>query len=352
MANIHYTQNVYGQTWADDFSAQPPEEEPAPNYHPEDEPARGSGRLMNLIGAVASLALVAGVGVWSYKLVARDVSGVPGVRAAEGPMRVQPEEPGGRPADHQGFAVNRIAAQGSAAPTADRLVLAPRTVGLTAEDDPVADVQPTKVSLSTESVASADAGGDAAVASYQNGAVDALVDQLTRGVQPLEGEIAPDAGAAVIPETVIPETLTDEPVVQTPVVTGPGPKRSLRPVARPADLRTASLNTVISDAMPGEQTALAPAVLDVDPATLKAGTRLAQLGAYDSEEIAKSEWNRIYARFEDYMKDKQRVIQKASSGGRTFYRLRAMGFDDLNDARRFCSALVAERADCIPVTTR
>jgi hypothetical protein len=45
-------------------------------------------------------------------------------------------------------------------------------------------------------------------------------------------------------------------------------------------------------------------------------------------------------------------VQKASSGGRVFYRLRAMGFDDLGDARRFCSALVAENADCIPVVTR
>jgi hypothetical protein len=29
-----------------------------------------------------------------------------------------------------------------------------------------------------------------------------------------------------------------------------------------------------------------------------------------------------------------------------------MGFDDLNDARRFCAAFVAERTDCIPVVTR
>ena len=46
------------------------------------------------------------------------------------------------------------------------------------------------------------------------------------------------------------------------------------------------------------------------------------------------------------------MIQEAESGGRTFYRLRALGFDDLSDARRFCSVLVAENADCIPVTAR
>jgi len=92
--------------------------------------------------------------------------------------------------------------------------------------------------------------------------------------------------------------------------------------------------------------------LEVDPESLPAGTRLAQLGAYDSVEVAREEWGRMSLKFEEYMEGKQRVIQKASSGGRTFYRLRAMGFDDLSAARRFCSALVAENADCIPVTTR
>ncbi len=52
------------------------------------------------------------------------------------------------------------------------------------------------------------------------------------------------------------------------------------------------------------------------------------------------------------MNGKDRLIQRAESGGRTFYRLRAMGFDDLADARRFCSALVAEEAACIPVVVR
>ena len=57
-------------------------------------------------------------------------------------------------------------------------------------------------------------------------------------------------------------------------------------------------------------------------------------------------------RFGDYLNGKDRIVQTAESGGRTFYRLRAHGFADLSDARRFCSALVAEGADCIPVVTR
>jgi hypothetical protein len=68
--------------------------------------------------------------------------------------------------------------------------------------------------------------------------------------------------------------------------------------------------------------------------------------------VARKEWTRLRGRFGEYLDGKDRVIQKAQSGGRTFYRLRAVGFDGLSDARRFCSALVAENAECIPVVTR
>ena len=85
---------------------------------------------------------------------------------------------------------------------------------------------------------------------------------------------------------------------------------------------------------------------------MPAGTRLAQLGAFDSEEVAREQWDQMNQQFGVYLSDKRRVIQRATSGGRVFYRLRAMGFEDIADARRFCSALVAENADCIPVVTR
>ena len=85
---------------------------------------------------------------------------------------------------------------------------------------------------------------------------------------------------------------------------------------------------------------------------LPAGTRLVQLGAFDNEDQARGEWDRLAARFGDLMVGKSRVVQSAQSGGRTFYRLRAHGFDGEDDARRFCSALVAENAECIPVALR
>jgi len=91
---------------------------------------------------------------------------------------------------------------------------------------------------------------------------------------------------------------------------------------------------------------------EIDPATLAIGTRLVQLGAFDDEAGARTEWARLQTKFGDLMADKSLVIQAAQSGGRTFYRLRAHGFAGEDDARRFCAALVAENAPCIPAAHR
>ncbi len=318
-------------------------------------PATSLGGMVRFVGAMASLALMVGVGIWGYKLVVRDVSGVPVVRALEGPMRLQPDDPGGSQADHQGLAVNAVAADGSAAPTADRLMLAPGPVDLAVED-----------TASGQTAAAAAPGAQQPDGAEDQGLVSMSVEAL---VAQLTGKKTPNAAASdprdindVKPEALIADDAdaavadaarSDETVPEPAVVTGPGVTRSPRPQARPG-------RHVVSDGNTGDtvlNSAIAQAVdtlarLEVDPASLAIGTRLAQLGAYESAEIARAEWDKLTVTFGDYFNEKQRVIQKASSGGRTFYRLRALGFEDLSAARRFCSALVAENADCIPVTTR
>ena len=50
--------------------------------------------------------------------------------------------------------------------------------------------------------------------------------------------------------------------------------------------------------------------------------------------------------------DRPMMRAAAQSGGRTFFRLRAHGFADEDETRRFCAALLAENASCIAVTQR
>ncbi|MEL6551363.1 MAG: SPOR domain-containing protein [Pseudomonadota bacterium] len=304
--------------------------------------AVGAGTFISVLGGVVSLALIAGICVWSYKLIARDVSGVPVVMALEGPMRVAPEDPGGRPADHQGLAVNEIAADGTASAPRDRLVLAPAAMDLTDEDAPIGEIAAVFTEEDTAEVSEASIEMTA-LAPADVTDVEELVASLA-GPEAVEetiaGALAPldSAGEGLEADDTAVVEIAAVPAVATLPDLGPGVRRSLRPQVRPVALDTSPV------ARPE-----APAGIDVAASAIPAGTRLAQLGAFESPEVARAEWARLSDQFGPYLRGKKRVIQKATKAGRTFYRLRAHGFDDLADARRFCSALVAAKAACIPV---
>ena len=110
---------------------------------------------------------------------------------------------------------------------------------------------------------------------------------------------------------------------------------SLRPRARPTDVLPAS------DLVEGQ------AIRDIAATAIPVGTALVQLGAFDSDALARSAWLRLSQKFPNITIDRARVVQETKRGGRTFYRLRAEGFSDLNDARRFCAFFVASNEDCI-----
>jgi hypothetical protein len=261
-----------------------------------------------------------GIDCWGrhvgHSLLSRDVSGVPVVRALDGPMREQPVDPGGSQAAHQGLSVNNVAAQGTAQAPGDRLVLAPNSVDLTAEDAP----------LSSEAIDLA-----ARTATRQN------TDTQITAPKPIDlsGFATKSPTGVIQKDPIVAEGETYGPVR---AVEG-GLGKSLRPRLRP------SASQVASAELPA-----APAIND--GSSLPAGTRLVQLGAFESAEIAQEQWQKLQSKFTAYLGDKELVVQKANSGGKVFYRLRAVGFSDLSDARRLCSALKAQNADCIPVVTR
>lgn len=339
-------------------------------------------RLVNGMAAVMSVALVVGIGVWGYRLLVRDVTGVPVVQALEGPMRIAPENPGGELAMHQGLAVNRVQSDGVVQPVADRLVLAPVAAGI-GQDDPAGLHRPVPAPRDTAPLASAPRDEATPMAEAADAeAIPETTEQITAPALLTETQVEPDLPATVSDGTGVEvaavDPATDEPsaidaavaealamadklsegveplgevgaaAASLPVIpaTVPGVVRSPRPHLRPAILDR-------SAPKPAEPLQVASAsAIDIDPNSIPAGTRLVQLGAFESAEVARQEWDRLYSRFTDYLQGKSRVIQKAESGGRTFYRLRAMGFDDLPDARRFCSALLAEKTACIPVKVR
>ena len=253
-------------------------------------------------GAALSLALIVGLGVWGTKMMLRDISGVPVIRALPGEARLVPEDPGGQLAMHQGLAVNSVTADGSAAPPADRLVLAPATTALTDEDEAFGTLN-----------ASAFA------------------------------EVAPDAPLAL--DAVEPVAAVGDEVAETLGVVGV--ERSPRPTLRPLRLASADPSASLSD-VAGDIAAALAAEGEMTPEDVPAGARLVQLGAFPEASLARAEWDRLTGRFGELLEGKTRVIYEAASGGQAFYRLRAYGFEDKADAERFCAALSSMNAGCVP----
>lgn len=327
----------------------------------------GFSRWVNLAGAACSVALVVGLGVWGYKLAVRDVSGIPVVRALEGPLRIAPENPGGEVVLHQGLSVNAVAAAGTAMPLPDTLKLAPREVELAAEDEAGLAV------LSALPAAPAETVGDAplAVAALPELSANAAPVEIATPevLEPAPTDVASDLAPLVEAE---PLPATQEDAVAAALAAaladtgdvaaeagasgeaGLAVVKSLRPPARPvrsdaavvAEAPVADANALVEEQL----ASVAPS--EIDPSTIVTGTRLVQLGAFDDDAGARAEWVKLQGQFPELIGGKAMVVQSAQSGGRTFFRLRAHGFADEDEARRFCAALLAENASCIPVAQR
>lgn len=258
------------------------------------------GRFFNRLCALASMALAGGLTVWGCQMAVRDATGVPVVRAPPGPMRVAPLDPGGRQAAHQGLSVNAIAAGGDAPPAAPRLILAPPPQELVEEDLPQALLEGGGLLFGTTS----NTVYDEAVAEALAGSADDMIVWEGDG-RPL-AEAEGDA------------SLSDE-VAPAPVL---APRSRYRSVASVEQTRPE-----------------APA----DDAWL------VQLGAFDSPEAARAEWDMLVELHGDAFEGITRVIRRASEDGRIFYKLRAAGFESADDADRFCAAFPGDGLSCVPV---
>ena len=218
MANIHYTHQWDQDDYASDAQSY--------DVTPKSSILNPLKSLAYLLGAFISIALLGGIALWGYQLVERDVSGVPVVRAASGEMRVRPEDPGGQLAQNTGLSVNTIAAHGTAAAPADRLILAPRPLDLA--DVTVAELTDTAPSVADtqQPLHQASLRTDPDVAN--------LVAALTEGESPLvniQVDPAPSIIAAPVRVSLTSAAATEPVLIAR--VDGP---TSLRPRVRPVQL--------------------------------------------------------------------------------------------------------------------
>lgn len=281
-------------------------------------------KMTQWAGTICSVLVVLGAVYWAYELAVRDAHGIPVVRAAEGPLRIAPTTPGGEISANQGLAVNSIAAKGGSETLPDVVTLAPAPAQLAQED-----VAETTSAEAPAAVAQTAVPEQTLVASFDvpepTGSDLADLAAKTPDVMPISDEAAVEAALAM--------ALSDgnEPATKSNTDT-----------SQPVELADGGTDAAIA----------APPTSEVDPASIPAGTKLVQLGAFDDDAAARASWAVLQTQFTDLIGTKSLVVQQAKSGGRIFYRLRAHGFADEDETRRFCAALLAENASCIPVSQR
>ncbi|WP_299359419.1 SPOR domain-containing protein [uncultured Paracoccus sp.] len=373
-----------GQDWADeDWNEGRFVTDPTAPLTERDTLIGRVARLTHYLGALVSVLLMLSLVVWGYRLVVRDVSGVPVIRAVQGESRIAPDEPGGELTDRSGLAVNAIAAGAEANPTAE-VAIAPAPTALAADDVPMGELGvAARETATTEempanpdeqaSIAVADAEAAAAADRARATADAAIVEEtdtaLLSNAPPAEApvnEAVTDLDGAQAQDAAITQALTEAGVETAPAALA----RSSRPAARPRAVATAPAadapaparaQAAAADVPPPpsrtrDQAADATPVETVradDPgpvasASVSAGAPLVQIGAFDSDAIASSEWGRIASRHGSLFAGKAPVVQKHVAGGRTFWRLRVAGFDSRDDARKFCASLIETGTDCIP----
>lgn len=324
-------------------------------------------RLTHYVGALVSVGLIVILAVWGFKLVVRDVSGVPVIRAIQGEARTAPENPGGELTERTGLAVNDVAA-GREAGQVDRVAIAPQATGLGAQDVPMGELgasaqEPShKVELpladdSARVIALPDGEAAQQAANAVETALITDAPAAEAAVNEVVTDLAGNEAREVAINTALAEAAAQNNAQENALTAPPAVAQSTRPAPRPRRIASAA-PVVASDAAPSTAVAAAPetrpetAPASAPAAPVASGSSLVQIGAFDSEKLAAGEWNRVSGKFGALFAGKGMVIQKHETNGRAFWRLRASGFGSKDDARRFCAALIAEGIDCIPATAK
>ena len=279
-------------------------------------------------GAALSFFLLVGAIGWSYQLIVRDINQIPVVRAQLGPLRVAPDDPGGLTAANQGLSVTQLAVNEKPL-LSNEIHLAPAAEILNAEHLALQVTEDVKSNIDDGAFEIKEVNAENSI-NLKEVSNEIEVDTGSNK-EVVHSKVAFSQKKIEIENAVsLALSITDDPVDSLTL---------LRPKIRPMTFRLNNKTT-------GDQ------VVNNEPiSNLPMGSAVVQLGAFENKNLAKSEWQRFEKLLGSILFSKKMIVQKAESGGKIFYRLRASGFDDISDARQFCSA-ISDRVACIPVVTR
>ena len=279
-------------------------------------------------GAALSLSLLAGAIGWSYQLIVRDINQIPIVRAQLGPLRVAPDNPGGLTAANQGLSVTQLAVNEKPL-LSNEIHLAPAAEILNAENLAPKITEDVKSNTDDETFEIKEVNAESSlnltvlsneIEAGSRSKEEAFLSKVAFSQKKMEIENAVSLALSISDDQLASST-------------------SLRPKIRPKSFN-GNNKTSLDQVATNELMSKPPM-----------GSAMVQLGAFENKNLATSEWQRVENLLGSILISKKMVVQKAESGGKIFYRLRASGFDDISDARQFCTA-ISDKVACIPVVTR
>ncbi|MEM9716580.1 MAG: SPOR domain-containing protein [Pseudomonadota bacterium] len=345
---------------------------------PKPRPAGPPTPVAWLMGLSTAIMTV-GVVYWGVDLAQRDPASLPVIKAPDGIARLEPTKPGGASEDFQGLAVNSVQSNSEIDDGAPQVIaLAPSPMGLEQEDIPAltdADegaVEPVRVEvaelgadLTPEPQPQAPAptqtvsltGEQATMPVTAEEVEQAIAEALRLATEAAGGEAPTEENTEVAANTADTPTASDD-ANASPYAVKASAVPTLRPARPKAPEPTATVKatpeTPSAEAAPETTAAVTPGVPvgGTEVASIEAGTRVVQLGAFDSRATARNMWKTLQNRNTDLLAGRSYFIQPVESGGKTLFRLRVLGFETTTDARNMCAALTQRKIPCIAVIQR
>jgi D-alanyl-D-alanine carboxypeptidase len=102
---------------------------------------------------------------------------------------------------------------------------------------------------------------------------------------------------------------------------------------------------VVSKAAPAKRS-VKLALADVQPKRVASGSHLVQLGAFSSAASAREAWEKLSGRY-SVLQGFKSASSKVTIGNKTYIRLAAMGFGNLETAQAACQSIKSKGGDCM-----
>ena len=288
--------------------------------------------IFSIFGAVISLNLILWAGYWTYNIISRDINGIPIVAAQPGPLRVAPDTPGGIEAENIELAVTKIASQ-ELPPNPKAVELAPGTEKLTPDDLTIFQAIKQKKIIDRQAALNNQIHLGVIEPNISKEIslepVNTVTNTANYSITENQSELVAAALALALKPSA--DNLIGNAVAQNKF-------KQIKPRPRPNSLLEVSVSTT--------ETVIRPAL-----ASVETGLAVVQFGTFATETVAFEEWDRLSKNLSVILDGRPKYVERIKRNGNEIYRLRLGGFVNIDDASRFCSAVISQE-NCVPVIAK